>query len=141
MVFKSQRCQRLSSAVTTATPLSTCSRVGSGNERLARGQVADDPFPFGVGVRVGEPDAVEAARKAREMMRQSERLAGVHGDELVHPVAVDEAAVEHGHLRLHRDLQLVRLALGQREIAVGEEARRHFGRGALPHAQRGHLLA
>src|SRR6185369_10445048 len=44
--------------------------------------------------------AVEAARKAREVMRQAERLARVHRDELVHAVAVDEPAVEDRHLGL-----------------------------------------
>ena len=53
-----------------------------------------------VGVRIGEPDAVEAVLQAREVLRQPERLAPVDGDELVDAVAVDEAAVEHGDLRV-----------------------------------------
>ena len=71
-------------------------------ERLPRDQVADERLPLRVGVRIGEADAVEAALQAREMLRQPERLAAVHGHQLVDAVAVDEAAVEHRDLRVAR---------------------------------------
>ena len=69
-------------------------------ERLPRDEVADDRLPLRVGVRIREADAVEAALQARQVMRQAERLAAVDGHELVHAVAVDEAAVEHRDVRV-----------------------------------------
>ena len=44
IVLRSQRCQRLSSAVTTATPWSTCSRVGVGSGLLIMNTVGGTPF-------------------------------------------------------------------------------------------------
>ena len=41
-----------------------------------------------------------AALQPREMMRQAERLAGVHGNQFVNAVAEDEAAVEDRDFRL-----------------------------------------
>jgi len=67
-------------------------------EGLARDQFGDDRAPLGLRMRIDQTDAVEAALEAREVLRQSERLAMIDRDDLVDTVAVDEAAVEHGHL-------------------------------------------
>src|SRR5262249_25502495 len=64
----------------------------------------NDLLPLRIRMRVRHPDAVEASLQAREMMREAERLAAIHRNELVHAVAVDEAAVEHRDVRL-RDRQ------------------------------------
>jgi hypothetical protein len=69
-------------------------------EGLPRDKLADDRGPLGVGVRIGEPDAVETVLQSREVLREPECLPPVHRDELVHAVAVDEAAVENGDLRV-----------------------------------------
>ena len=44
IVLRSQRCHRLSSAVTTATPFSTCSRVGVGSGLLIMNTVGATSF-------------------------------------------------------------------------------------------------
>jgi len=69
-------------------------------ERSPRDELADDRFPFGIGVRVDEPDAVEAALKPGKMLPQAIRLPAVDRDQFIHTVAVDEAAIEHGHFRV-----------------------------------------
>src|SRR5207248_3951872 len=69
-------------------------------ERLPGNQLRDDRAPFGRRVRVGKADAVEAALQSREMLRQTERPAAVHRNELVDAVAVDETAIEDGNLRV-----------------------------------------
>ena len=137
IVLRSQRCQRLSSAVTTATPRSTCSRVGVGSgllimntvgatsfgnewsrfatprvtcrytrlvgERLPRDQLADEPLPIAssvCGLASRMPSRLRCSR-ARCCGRRN-GCAVVDRHQLVHAVAVDEAAVEHGDLRVAR---------------------------------------
>jgi len=52
-------------------------------ERRTRNQLADDRFPFGGGVRIGEPDAVEAALQACEVLREAIRLAVIDGNQFI----------------------------------------------------------
>jgi hypothetical protein len=69
-------------------------------EGSPRDKLADDRFPFGVGVGVREPDAVKAALQASEMLSQAIGLSVVGGDQFIHAVPIDEAAIEHGDFRV-----------------------------------------
>ena len=69
-------------------------------EGSTRDKLADDRFPFGVGVRVHQSDAVEAALQASEMLSQAIRLSVVDGDQFIYAVAIDEAAIEYGNFRV-----------------------------------------
>src|ERR1700681_4622976 len=64
-------------------------------ERSARDKLANDRFPFGIGMRVHHSDAVEAALQTSEMLSQAIGLSVVDGDQFIYAVAIDEAAIEH----------------------------------------------
>jgi hypothetical protein len=69
-------------------------------ERSARDKLADDRFPFGIGMRIPHSDAIEAALQASEMLSQAIGLSLVDGDQFIYAVAIDEAAIEHGDFRV-----------------------------------------
>src|ERR1700682_6619706 len=88
-------------------------------EGSTRNKLADDRFPFGGGVRVRQPDAVEAALQASEMLSQTKRLSVVDGDQFVYPVTIDEAAIEHGNFRVFERQKAAIEIYGHEECAGG----------------------
>src|ERR1700681_2121271 len=71
-------------------------------ERSARDKLADDRFPFGIGMGVHHPDAVEAALQTSEMLSQAIGLSVIDGNQFIDAVAIDEPAIEHGNLRVFK---------------------------------------
>jgi hypothetical protein len=75
-------------------------------EVLQRDQPQDQFAPFGDSVRVGKADAVEARLQAVQVIVEPERLLRIHRHQFVDAVPEDEAAVEHGNLRLGQRQEL-----------------------------------
>src|ERR1700682_558671 len=71
-------------------------------EGSTRDELADDRFPFAVGVRVHQSDAVEAALQASEMLSQAIRLSLVDGYQFIYAVAINEATIEYGNFRVFK---------------------------------------
>jgi len=69
--------------------------------------------------RNGEADRLRAIIKAMQMLRQAEHAAIVDADALKHAVAVEQAVVEDGDLRLGFRNELA--------VEVDEEVCRHEG--------------
>src|SRR5260370_7387276 len=66
-------------------------------EGSTRDKLADDRFPFRVGVRVHQSDAVEAALQASEMLSQAIGLPVVDGDHFIYAVAINEPPIDYGN--------------------------------------------
>ena len=90
----------------------------------------------------GVPRAAEEARERHVLERDQREV----GNRLAVQRDLDGADAlrardrrDQRFVRLHRQRELVGLALRDRQVAVGEEARGHLEARALPDAQRGHL--
>src|SRR5439155_27298013 len=88
-------------------------------ERLFGDQFADEGLPLRVAVRVGKPDAVEAALQAPEVMGQTKRLAMINRHKLVDTVAVNKAAIEDRDLRVFEWQELAVEIDDHGELPVG----------------------
>ena len=67
-------------------------------------------------MRIGELDTVQAGLQAPQMLGQAERMARIHRDHFVDPIAENETAIQHGDSRL----------LDRHEFAVQVD---HWGAG------------
>ena len=57
-------------------------------------QPLDDRRPAGDIQRVGQPDAVQRRLQPRQVFGEAEGAAGIDGDQLINPVAVEKTAIE-----------------------------------------------
>jgi len=57
----------------------------------------DNLYPSGDAVRIGNPDAIQAVLQALQVFSQAKCTTRIHRNNFVHPVAEDEAAIQHGN--------------------------------------------